>query len=60
MEESRRLFEEGGDRVNAARATAMLGFTRFGGAIPTGAAELLHGAIGSPRMSDLPAARHTP
>ncbi len=57
LEESRRLFEEGGDRVNAARATAMLGFTRFGNGDPGGAAELLRGAIASPRMSDLPAAR---
>jgi serine/threonine-protein kinase len=57
MEESRRLFEDGGDRVNAARATAMLGFTRFGNGDPAGAAELLRGAIASPRMSDLPAAR---
>jgi tetratricopeptide (TPR) repeat protein len=57
MEEARRLFEEGGDRVGAARATAMIGYTRFANGEPRGGADLLRSAIASPRAADLPAAR---
>ena len=57
MEEAQRLFEEGGDRVSAARATAMLGFTHFNNGDPQGGAELLRASIAAPRAADLPAAR---
>jgi tRNA A-37 threonylcarbamoyl transferase component Bud32/tetratricopeptide (TPR) repeat protein/TolB-like protein len=57
MEEARQLFEQGGDRVGAARATAMIGYTRFLNGDPQGGATLLRSAISSPGAADLPAAR---
>ena len=56
-EEARRLFAEGGDRVNAGRCTIYLANSRFMGGDPDVAVRLLRDLTESPDTEDLPAVR---